>query len=144
MKNLPYMKATSGQRALDQIKKILDQFGCDSFGVMDDKAKGETIVQFSLSGRVVVMIASWRGYAALLTKRQPYSHRSRKSKADYDEMILQQARISVCSVLRDWIKGQVMAIECGLLEFNTAFLPYLQLPDGKTVIEQVKQLEMIK
>ena len=144
MKVLPYMNATSGQRALDQIKKILDAFGCDSFGVLDDRAKGETIVQFSLGGRVVVMKVSWKGYFNLMLLRYPYNARRKQNKMNYEALLLKQAQISVCSVLRDWIKGQVLAVECGLLDFDTAFLPYLQLKDGHTVIDQIKQLELIK
>ena len=144
MKTIPYMNATSGQRALDQAKKILNQFGCDSFGVLEDQSKGETIVQFSLNGRVVVMKVSWKGYAELLIRKYPYNARRRQNKVAYEALLSKQAQISVCSVLRDWIKGQVLAVECGLLDFDTAFLPYLQLKDGRTVIDQVKQLELIK
>jgi hypothetical protein len=27
--------------------------------------------------------------------------------------------------LRDWIKGQVTAIECGILKFEAVFMPYM-------------------
>lgn len=43
--------------------------------------------------------------------------------------------MSVCSVLRDWVKGQTTAVECGVLSFETAFMPYMLLPDGRRVID---------
>ena len=39
--------------------------------------------------------------------------------------------MSVCLLLRDWVKGQVTAAECGATDFETAFLPFMLLPDGR-------------
>lgn len=35
----------------------------------------------------------------------------------------------------DWIKGQVMAIETGILSFEGAFLGQILLPSGQTILE---------
>ncbi len=43
--------------------------------------------------------------------------------------------IAVNSILRDWIKGQVVAIETGILTFDHVFLPYMLTHDGRTVAE---------
>lgn len=134
---LPYENATSGGAALEEIRKVLTKFGCARFGTMTDTEAGELIVQFSFRGRDVTAKASYRGYAAAWMKEHPYTQRTRGSKVDHEKKALKQAEVSVCSVLRDWIKGQVVAIETGVLTFEGAFLGQILLPTGKTVLEQI-------
>jgi len=33
--------------------------------------------------------------------------------------------VAANSILRDWVKGQIMAVETGLTEFRHVFLPYM-------------------
>jgi len=56
----------------------------------------------------------------------------------YDKSNEQEARSSWRVVLL-WCKAQFEMIDAGLLEVTGAFLPYLQLPDNRTVAEAVKQ-----
>lgn len=132
---LPYENATSGGAALEDIRKLLTRFGCSRFGTMTDAEKGELIVQFTYRGRDVTARASYRGYAAAWLKEHPYTSRTRATKTEHERKAMQQAEISVCSILRDWIKGQVMAVEAGILTFEGAFLGQILLPSGKTVLE---------
>ena len=66
---LPYENATSGERALGEIQKILRGFGCNKFGSMVDDGTQEVIVQFEHRGRQVSVQASMRGYAAACQSR---------------------------------------------------------------------------
>lgn len=142
--SLPYENATSGGAALEDIRKVLTRFGCSRFGTMTDAEKGELIVQFSYRGRDVTATASYRGYAAAWLKEHPYGLRTRGTKVDYERKAMKQAEISVCSVLRDWIKGQVVAIETGILSFEGAFLGQILLPStGSTVLQAVQQANML-
>lgn len=140
---LPYENATSGGAALEEIRKVLTRFGCSRFGTMTDADKGELIVQFSFRGRDVTATASYRGYAAAWLREHPFGPRTRGSKTDYERKALKQAEISVCSVLRDWIKGQIVAIETGVLSFDGAFLGQILLPTGRTVLEQVSDSTLL-
>lgn len=141
---LPYENATSGTRALDDIRKVLTAFGCSRFGTMTDNERGELIVQFSYRGRDVTVPASFRGYAAAWLREHPYnSSRMRKSQAQHEREAIEQAQLSVCSVLRDWIKGQVTAVEVGILTFEGAFLGQIMLPNGRTVLDEVAQRDML-
>lgn len=142
--SLPYENATSGGAALEEIRKLLTRFGCSRFGTMTDAEKGELIVQFSYRGRDVTATASYRGYAAAWLKEHPHGPRTRGTRQDHERKALAQAEISVCSILRDWIKGQVMAIETGVLTFEGAFLGQILLPaSGRTVLEAVQQSNML-
>lgn len=141
---LPYENATSGGSALEDIRKVLTRFGCSRFGTMTDSEKGELIVQFSFRGRDVTATASYRGYAAAWLKEHPFGPRMRGSRVDHERKALKQAEISVCSVLRDWIKGQVVAVETGILTFEAAFLGQILLPStGQTVLEAVQHAQML-
>ena len=142
--SLPYDSAISGSNALDEIRKVLTRFGCDRFGTMTDNAKGELIVQFSYRGRDVTVRASFRGYAAAWLREYPYNaSRHRRTKQQHEARGFDQAQISVCSILRDWIKGQITAIEVGILTFEGAFLGQILLGNGRTVLEHVENAEML-
>jgi hypothetical protein len=102
-------------------------------------------VQFTYRQRDVTAKASYRGYAAAWLKEHPYNYsRMRATQIQHKAKAMKQAEISVCSILRDWIKGQVMAIETGVLTFEGAFLGQILLPgSGATVLEAVMQGGML-
>ena len=54
---LPYETSTAGSRAIDQLHKTLDKFGCQSFGTMTDSERGVTVVQFKWRDRAVSLEA---------------------------------------------------------------------------------------
>ena len=142
--SLPYENATSGDGALGELNKILTRFGCARFGTMTDNERGELIVQFTYRTRDVTVKASYRGYAAAWLREHPHTLRTRATEIQHERRALAQAQISVCSVLRDWIKGQVTAIEVGILTFEGAFLGQILLPGtGSTVLEAVMQSQML-
>ena len=134
--SLPYENASSGTAALDDIHKVLTRFGCARFGTMTDNEKGELLVQFTYRGKDVSVKASYRGYAAAWLKEHPYNtSRHRRTRIQHEARATDQAKISVCSVLRDWIKGQITAIEVGILSFEGAFLGQILLGDGRTILD---------
>ena len=59
---------------------------------------------------------------------------------EYEQDALKQGHIAVNSILRDWIKGSVTAVECGILSFEAVFLPYMLTHDGRPLIERVQEL----
>lgn len=136
--NLPYENATSGDKALGEIQKMLRGFGCNKFGAMTDDADGTVIVQFEYHGRMVSVKASFKGYAALWLKEHPYNSNYKYKKDKHEQRALDLASIAVYSILRDWIKGQIMAIETGILSFEGAFLGQILLGNGKTVMEHAE------
>lgn len=140
---LPYESATSGERAIGEMQKLLRGFGCSKFGSMVDDTAGTLMVQFEYRGRPVSVQASTKGYAAAWLKAHPYSHRSKCTLAQHQRKAIDIASIAVYSILRDWIKGQIMAIETGVLSFEGAFLGQLLLANGQTVLERVQQSNML-
>jgi hypothetical protein len=45
--------------------------------------------------------------------------------------------------LRDWIKGQVTAIECGILSFEAVFMPYMLTSDGRPLHERLAETDLL-
>lgn len=62
---------------------------------------------------------------------------------DYEQAALHQGHIAVNSILRDWLKGQVTAIECGILSFEAVFMPYMLTADGRPLIERIKDENLL-
>lgn len=140
---LPYQNASTGQRAIQEIQKILRSFGCTKFATGEDFESGEIFIQFERQGRPVMMKASAKGYAAAWLRENPYTSRKRISKSEYETKALEIGGIAVYSVLRDWVKGQVTAIEIGVMSFEAAFLAHIMLPSGQTVINEINKQKML-
>ncbi|MDE0229979.1 MAG: hypothetical protein OXJ62_14100 [Spirochaetaceae bacterium] len=62
--------------------------------------------------------ASARGWADLYLRENPWHNRRRCSEDEWRDKALQQGMVAVNSILRDWMKGQIMAVETGLTEFR--------------------------
>lgn len=143
MSTLPYETATAGDRALVELQRTLEKFGCQSFGTMIDNEKGATIVQFKWRNRVVNLEASWKGYASAWLKAHPYNYTLRATKQEHEARAMEQAKKSVCSVLRDWTKGQITAVECGVMSFEAAFMPHILLPTGERLVDYVANQKLL-
>lgn len=138
---IPYATATAGEKALIELQRALAKFGCASFGTAIDAERGVTIVSFKWRERVVQLEASWKGYENALLRDRVFTWRDDRKKAE--ARALDQARISVCSVLRDWTKAQITAIEAGVLSFESAFLPHMLLKDGRRVIDAAQDANLL-
>lgn len=134
---VPYATATSGERAREEIRKLLQRFGCESVGFMDEFTQERLLLVFQWRGQRVHLQASARGWAALYLRENPWHNRRRCSKDEWCDKALQQGMVAVNSILRDWVKGQIMAIETGLTEFRHVFLPYMLTASGETVADLV-------
>lgn len=139
----PYENATAGNKALIELQKILAQFECQNFGTMTDMERGLTIVQFKWRNRTVSLEASWKGYAQAWLKAHPYSYRTRGNLRQHQQKALKQAQISVCSVLRDYVKAMLTTIEAGVMSFEAAFMSHMLLPNGQRVIDKLQADQLL-
>lgn len=135
---LPYETATSGKAAVADMQKLLQGFGATSFGVMEDFAAGTVTVQFQWRERRVTIEASAKGYAVAWLRHHPWNSRMKVTERVHGERAAAQGNVAVYSMLRDWIKGQVTAVEVGMLSFEGAFLGQMLLPNGDTVLQRVQ------
>lgn len=140
--SIPYAGATGGG-ARDEITKILRRFGCESVGFMDDFDKHEVLLAFTHRGRPVQLTASAKGWAQMYLKENPWTSRRRDTKQQHEQAALRQGQVAVNSILRDWIKGQITAVECGILSFEGVFMPYMLTADGRPLIERLAESDLL-
>lgn len=137
--SLPYEGATAGKRALTVIESTLREFGCNKFGNWFDYDTGTLTIQFEWRGRAVELRASASGYAAAWLKEHPYTWKTNGTEQQHKQKAYAIAERAIYSMLRDWIKGQVTAVECGLLSFEEVFMPQMMLPNGRRLIDAAKE-----
>lgn len=137
---IPYASATSGMKARDDITRILQGFGCESVGFMDQFNEHAVLLAFVHRGRQIQLKASAKGWAQAYLNENPWGHRRRGTRQQYEDKALKQGMIAVNSILRDWVKGQMTAVECGILDFGAVFMPYMLASDGRPLIDHVQGL----
>lgn len=135
---IPYASATSGATARDEIIRILKRFGCQSVGFMDEFESQSVLLAFQHRGMAVQLRASAKGWAEMYLREHPYSSRMRKTRHEHENEALAQGMIAVNSILRDWVKGQITAVECGIMSFEAVFLPHMIGADGVPVIQKMQ------
>lgn len=140
---LPYQNATSGVNARAETVKILRGFKCEKVGFMDEFSTGTVILAFVWRGRQVQLQASGKGWAAAFLKENPYHNKRRGTREEYEQKALAQGMLAVNSILRDWVKGQVTAIDTGILSFEEVFMPYILMPDGRRLIEHIADKKLL-
>lgn len=140
---VPYENATSGAAAREEITRLLRRFDCERVGFMDNFSDGSVILAFTHRGRSIELRASAKGWAQMLLRARPWTDRRRMTASAYERRALQQGMIAVNSILRDWVKGQVTAVECGVLPFEAVFLPYMLASDGRSLIEHVVEAKLL-
>lgn len=140
---VPYATASTGAAARDEITKVLRRFGCESVGFMDDFDKHEVLLAFAHRGRQVQLRASAKGWAQMFLKAEPFTSRRRGTRQEYEQAALRQGHTAVNSILRDWIKGQMTAVECGILSFEAVFMPYMLTSDGRTVYDRIEETKIL-
>lgn len=137
---LPYASASSGTKAREEVNRILKHFGCSSIGWMDDYETNSVLLAFTRKGTNVQLRANAQGWANAYLKENPWSYRRRYTKAQWEKKAFDQGLIAVNSVLRDWVKGQITAIDTGVLTFEHVFFPYMLTSDGTPMIEHARKL----
>ena len=126
-------------KAREEIQKTLQRFGAQSVGFMDEFDTKTVILAFVLRDQPVQLRASAQGWANAYLKEYPWTSRMRRGKDEYEIDALAQGMIAVNSILRDWVKGQVTAIETGVLTFEHVFMPYMLGSDGQPLIEKMQK-----
>jgi hypothetical protein len=110
---------------------------------MENFERGEVVAQFEYRGRKVSIQANAKGYALAWLRAHPWTARMRCGRAKHEAKALRQGQIAVYSILRDWIKGQVTAVETGMLSFEGAFLGQILLNNGDTVLDRIEQTKLL-
>lgn len=140
---VPYEKATSGEKARGEITKLLRSMGCDEIGFQDRFSDGVLVVIFRIRARTYKLEASAKGWARWWLRQNPHTSRHRSTKEQHEAKALDQGLIAINSVLRDYCKGMVTAIECGALSIEQAMLGHMLLGNGQTVMGHLVEVNLL-
>jgi hypothetical protein len=143
MTQIPYENASSGEAARGEITKLLRRMGCDKVGFMDEFDTHSLLLAFEHRGRAVQLRASAKGWAGWFLKTKPYTRRMRCTQKQYDDRALSQGMIAVNSIIRDWVKGSVTAVECGLMPVEAMFMAHMLTSTGETLLQHVQSQKLL-
>lgn len=136
MADLPYASSKAGQTREKEIRDTLRGVGATAVGFMVDDDAEMVICQFRLAGRQVTVPVSVGAYERAWLKATPCGPRT-DPKA-HKARARAQAETAVWAVLADWIKAQAAMMVCGLMESDTVFLPHIHAPDGRRVMDVIR------
>ena len=135
----PTHRQAAAPKRATRSSKWLRRLGCEQIGFMDKFEQHELLLAFVHRGRPVQITVSAKGSARMYLKQNPWSYSRRSGRVEYEQAALAQGQIAVNSIMRDWIKGQITAIESGILSFEAVFMPYMLTDDGRTVMEHAAE-----
>ena len=123
MSRLPYVQSkVEVGRSQQRIMAMFRRFKVDSFSFHEKPGAGEFIIQFQYKGLPVSLPFSSGGVFQAYLRTEPWTHRKRKGRAQYEEEVREQAGRSIYRLAEDLLKAQFAAIEFGLISFEDAFL----------------------
>ena len=123
---VPYGGATASAPLKADIEKLLRHFKCERICWTEETDTHTVRLSFVYRGYLIEIPASAQGWANYALRLKPNINKERA---------LKQGKIAICSELRDWIKGQLTAVETGRVTFERAFVPYMLLLDGRNAGE---------
>lgn len=136
MADLPYSSSKAGQAREREFRDCLRGVGASAIGFMVDDDADQVIAQFRLHGREITIPVSVAAYEAAWLKATPCGPRT--DMKTHKARARAQAETAVWGVLADWIKAQAAMMVCGFLDTDTAFLPHIAAPDGRRVIDAIR------
>lgn len=129
--------AVSVEKSRFEIKELLVQWGCSGIGWMDDFNTGLARLQFRWSRDEVVYVAQFDIRLPddeALKKKARHATSLRFLPAKFETLRGARGR-SEHRVMFLWIKAALNAVEAGIIDPATIFLPFLVGRDGRTFAE---------
>jgi len=132
----PYAEGTSVSkgRTLVEIERILMRFGCTEFAQGTRSEPPMALIGFTKDG------LSYRVTLPLPSPDRPEFTHSPAGRRRYDAQESrarwEQGTMERWRALALYVKAMVVAVESGIVSFETAFLPYMLGPGGRTVAEE--------
>jgi hypothetical protein len=123
----------SVERSRAEIEKILARWGATQFLYASGESGSVIAFQFKEKQfRFVLPLPDRTSKAFWFT---PNQHRRRDEQGAY--LAWEQACRQRWRALALNLKAKLEAVECGIESFEVAFMPYVVMPDGKTVADHV-------
>ena len=129
--SLPYASSSAGQRREHEIRATLRSVGATAVGFMTDDDTDRIIAQFRIHGREITVPIRVGSYAEAWLRQNKRGPRT--TEKDHIARSRQIAESAAWAIMADWVKAQAAMMAAGFLDTDTAFLPHIQLPDGRRI-----------
>lgn len=130
--------SVSPEKSQEDIKRILRKYGVTKFGVME--AESRAAVMFEIKGlavRITLKLPEPNDPKFARTPARRQSRSQNQREAAWEQDVRSKWRALLLSV-----KAKLEAVESGIATIEQEFLPYMVMPNGQTVYEQMQpQLE---
>jgi len=130
-------KAYSARADID---RMLKRIGCDTIFWVEDIDQCELRLLFQRKGIRVMLPVSARMWTSLFLRLRPWKPDNRMSEQHYYNNAVRQGLMAISPMLKSWMFGQVNAVENGLVPFERAFLPNIQINNDQTVADVAVKL----
>ena len=114
----PYYHTTNAQTARDEIIRRLSAVGCTDVEFEDDRDAYTVTVRWEHNGRKCAITGSARGWAHHHLTSYPHTSRMRLPGSAYHKQVLDKGQVAVNSILRDYLRCQLAAVETGAVSFE--------------------------
>jgi hypothetical protein len=116
------------ERSQEQIKSTLRRYGADGFGVMEQRDQAAVMFQFKrLTIRIAIELPL-RDSAEFTSTGTGRRRRENAALLAYEQSVRQRWRALLLA-----IKAKLEAVETGISTLETEFMPFVVMPDGRTI-----------
>jgi len=120
----------TSDRSKAEIERVLARYGATGFAYMTDAKRAA--VAFQAHGRNIRFVLPLPSITDVSKTPKGRSRRGAVAEQELAQEIRRRWRALSLS-----IKAKLETVESGIAEFETEFMPYTVLPNGKTVAESV-------
>jgi hypothetical protein len=134
--------AIAPERTIGEIQKILVQAGAKQI-LMEYEEKEVAAVCFMLdvNGNLVPfrLPCRWQSILKMLAeRRRDYKQGWGGQREEIKKSLEPQARRVAWRQILRWVEAQMAIVETQMVKLAEVFLPYAQMPDGRTVYEHLE------
>lgn len=123
----------SVEQSQEQIKRTLRRYGATRFGVLEDQTEAAVMFEIEeLTIRIVVPLPSEDDEEFTVTPERGLRRSDDAAWRAWEQAVKQRWRALLLA-----IKAKLEAVETGISTIETEFLPFVVLPDRRTVAEHL-------
>lgn len=123
----------SVERSQEQVKSILRRYGADAFGLMEEARQAAVLFRIDgISIKIVVPLPDEHDEEFTTTETGRRRRSDDAAWRAYEQAVRQRWRALLLA-----IKAKLEAVDTGISTIETEFLPFMVMPDRRTVGEHL-------
>ena len=121
----------SVEKSKEEVMTILRRYGCDGFGSFERK-DGACVV-FEINKLSISITVPLPGREEFQETETGKARTESAITREYDQAVKQRWRALLLA-----IKAKLEAVECGISTIEKEFMPFVVMPDGRTLAEHIQ------